>query len=160
MAIEYRESACSSRTTRAGRSRAGGSSPCWAVSCNLIAPRTRCKNSEERGPVLVDAHCHLNFPELAADQEGVMARMEAAGVTHALCVSVNLRTLPHVLALAERYPNIYASVGVHPDEPPGNETTADELVAFASHPRVVAIGETGLDYFRQSDDTEWQRARF
>lgn len=86
--------------------------------------------------------------------------MQAAGVTHALCVSVNLRTLPHVLALAERYPNIYASVGVHPDEPPGDETTVDELVALASHPRVVAIGETGLDYFRQSDDTEWQRARF
>lgn len=86
--------------------------------------------------------------------------MQAAGVTHALCVCVNLRDFPQVLALAERFPNIYASVGVHPDEPPGVEPTIDELVELARHPRVVAIGETGLDYYRQTDDVAWQRERF
>jgi TatD DNase family protein len=110
--------------------------------------------------LLVDSHCHLNFPELARDLDGVLARMSAAGVTHALCVCVNLRDLQSVLDIAERYPNIYASVGVHPDERPGNEPDADELIALARHPRVVAIGETGLDYYRQTGDIEWQRARF
>lgn len=110
--------------------------------------------------MLVDSHCHLNFPDLTADLAGVMGRMQAAEVTHALCVCVNLRDFPQVLALAERYPNLYASVGVHPDEPPGNDPDVDELVALARHPRVIAIGETGLDYFRQTGDTEWQRARF
>ena len=110
--------------------------------------------------MLVDSHCHLNFPELARDLDGVLARMSAAGVTHALCVCVNLRDLQSVLDIAERYPNIYASVGVHPDEGPGNEPDADELIALARHPRVVAIGETGLDYYRQTGDIEWQRARF
>ena len=110
--------------------------------------------------MLVDSHCHLNFPELARDLDGVLARMSAAGVTHALCVCVNLRDLQSVLDIAERYPNIYASVGVHPDERPGNEPDADELIALARHPRVVAIGETGLDYYRQTGDIEWQRTRF
>jgi TatD DNase family protein len=110
--------------------------------------------------VLVDSHCHLNFPDLAADLDGVMERMLAAGVTHALCVCVNLRDLPQVLAIAERYPNVYASVGVHPDEPPGSEPHEDDLVELARHPRVVAIGETGLDYYHHTGDAEWQRARF
>ena len=86
--------------------------------------------------------------------------MQAAEVTHALCVCVNLRDFPQVLALAERYPNLYASVGVHPDEPPGNDPELNDLVELARHPRVIAIGETGLDYYRQTGDTAWQRARF
>ena len=110
--------------------------------------------------MLVDSHCHLNFPELARDLDEVLARMSAAGVTHALCVCVNLRDFQAVLDIAARYPNIYASVGVHPDEPPGNEPDTDELIELARHPRVVAIGETGLDYYRQTGDIEWQRARF
>lgn len=110
--------------------------------------------------MLVDSHCHLNFPELARDLDDVLARMSAAGVTHALCVCVNLRDFQAVLDIAARYPNIYASVGVHPDEPPGNEPDTDELIELARHPRVVAIGETGLDYYRQTGDIEWQRARF
>jgi TatD DNase family protein len=110
--------------------------------------------------VLVDSHCHLNFPDLAADLDGVMERMLAAGVTHALCVCVNLRDLPQVLAIAERYANIYASVGVHPDEPPGTDLHEDQLIELAQHPRVVAIGETGLDYYHNTGDIEWQRARF
>jgi len=110
--------------------------------------------------VLVDSHCHLNFPELASDIDGVLARMETAGVTHALCICVNMRDFPQVLGLAERFPNIYASAGVHPDQPPGMEPTVDQLVELARHPRVIAIGETGLDYYREAGDPTWQRERF
>ena len=110
--------------------------------------------------VLVDSHCHLNFPELASDIDGVLARMETAGVTHALCICVNMRDFPQVLGLAERFPNIYASAGVHPDQPPGMEPTVDELVELSRHPRVIAIGETGLDYYREAGDPTWQRERF
>jgi TatD DNase family protein len=110
--------------------------------------------------VLVDSRCHLNFPELAADIDGVLARMQTAGVTHALCICVNMRDFPEVLGLAERFPNIYASAGVHPDQPPGMEATVDELVELARHPRVIAIGETGLDYYRETGEPTWQRERF
>jgi TatD DNase family protein len=110
--------------------------------------------------VLVDSHCHINFPELAGDLEGVLSRMQAAGVTHALCVGVSLETFPEILAIAERSPNIYASVGMHPNERGGEEPTADRLAELAAYPRVVAIGETGLDYYRQGGDLEWQRERF
>ena len=109
---------------------------------------------------LVDSHCHINFPELVADLAGVIARMQAADVTHALCVSVNLETLPEVLGIAERFPNIYASVGVHPNELGGVEPSADHLAQLAAHPKVLAIGETGLDYYRQTGELEWQRQRF
>ena len=81
-------------------------------------------------------------------------------VGHALCVSVTLDKFPEVLALAEQYNNFYASVGVHPDYEDIEEPTAAELVRLANHPKVVAIGETGLDYFRLTGDLEWQRARF
>jgi TatD DNase family protein len=110
--------------------------------------------------VLVDSHCHLNFPELASDIDGVLARMQTAGVTHALCICVNMRDFPQVLGLAERFRNIYASAGVHPDQPPGMEPTVDQLVELARHPRVIAIGETGLDYYREAGDPTWQRERF
>jgi TatD DNase family protein len=110
--------------------------------------------------VLVDSHCHINFPELASDLEGVIARMRTAGVTHALCVSVSLETFPEVLAIAERFPNIYASVGVHPNQHGGAEPTFERLVELATHPRVIAIGETGLDYYRETGDLTWQRQRF
>jgi TatD DNase family protein len=81
-------------------------------------------------------------------------------VSHALCISVELEKFPEILALAEAHPNVYASVGVHPDHEDCTEPTVEELVALADHPRVVAIGETGLDYFRLSGDLEWQRERF
>ena len=108
---------------------------------------------------LVDSHCHIDFPELAADIEGVLGRMAANGVSHALCVSVNLEDFPRVLALAQTYPNIFASAGVHPDHE-GAEPTEAQLRAAASSERVVAIGETGLDYYRASGDVEPQRSRF
>ncbi len=110
--------------------------------------------------MLVDSHCHLNFPELAAKVDEALALMRENGVTHALCVSVTLEEFPQVRALAERYPNLYASVGVHPDYPDAPVVKEDELVALADHPKIVAIGETGLDYYRIKDNLEWQRERF
>ena len=110
--------------------------------------------------MFIDSHCHVNFPELAADLDAVTAAMAANNVTHALCVCVNLEHFDSVLAVAQRYPNIYASAGVHPDERSGEEPDVERLVALAAHPRVVAIGETGLDYYRIEGDAEWQRQRF
>jgi TatD DNase family protein len=109
---------------------------------------------------LVDSHCHLDFPDYDGRMDAVRAEMDAHRVTHALCISVSLAGFPRVLALAERYPNFYASVGVHPDDGERAPVDEDELVRLARHPRVVAIGETGLDYYRTSGDTEWQRERF
>lgn len=86
--------------------------------------------------------------------------MQAEEVGHALCVSVTLDKFPEVLALADQYNNFFASVGVHPDYEDIEEPTVDVLVSLANHPKVVAIGETGLDYFRLSGDLEWQRTRF
>jgi TatD DNase family protein len=111
-------------------------------------------------PMLVDSHCHLNFPELAQNIQSVRKLMQDEKIGHALCVSVTLDTFPEVLSLAEQYENFYASVGVHPDYEDIKEPTIDELVHLAQHPKVVAIGETGLDYFRLKGDLEWQRERF
>ena len=86
--------------------------------------------------------------------------MAANRVTHALIISVNLRTLPDVLRLAAEHENLYATVGVHPDTEDAGEPTIDELDALAAQPKVVAIGETGLDYYRLTGDLEWQRTRF
>lgn len=108
----------------------------------------------------VDSHCHINFPELAERMPDILAKMEENGVTHALCVSVDLPDFPQVLALAEQYPHIYASVGVHPDYADTPEPTMEQLVALADHDKIIAIGETGLDYFRLKGDLEWQRERF
>jgi len=110
--------------------------------------------------VFVDSHCHLDFPELAADIDAVLGAMAAAQVTHALCISVNLPDWAAVHALAVKHANLYASAGVHPDYPDTPEPTVDQLVDLASRPKVVAIGETGLDYYRQQGDLEWQRERF
>lgn len=110
--------------------------------------------------MLVDSHCHLNFPELAARLESALELMRENQVSHALCVSVTLEEFPQVRALAERYSHIYASVGVHPDYPDVPTVEERQLVALADHPKVVAIGETGLDYYRIKDECEWQRERF
>jgi TatD DNase family protein len=110
--------------------------------------------------MLVDSHCHLNFPELSDNIEAVRALMVESQVGHALCVSVTLDKVHEVLALAEAYDNFYASVGVHPDYENIEEPTVDALVRLAEHPKAVAIGETGLDYFRLVGDLTWQRERF
>lgn len=110
--------------------------------------------------MFIDSHCHLNFPELAENIDDVLAKMKLNAVTHALCVSVDLDRLPQILQLAEQHDNLYASVGVHPDYELATEPTQTELVRLAQHPKVIAIGETGLDYYRLQGDLEWQRERF
>jgi len=110
--------------------------------------------------MFIDSHCHLDFPELAANLPQHLAHMAQNQVTHALCVSVDLPDFPKVRALAEKHENLFASVGVHPDYEDTPEPSVEELVELAKHPRVVAIGETGLDYFRLKGDLEWQRQRF
>jgi len=111
-------------------------------------------------PMLVDTHCHLDFPELSGDLDAVFELMRKNGVGRALCISVRLEDFPRVRALAEIHPHLYASVGVHPDYEGVHEPAVDELVRLADHPKVIAIGETGLDYYRLKGDLEWQRERF
>jgi len=110
--------------------------------------------------MLVDSHCHLDFPGLAERLPDVLQAMQDNGVGLALCIGVNLEDLPRVLALAERDPRLYATVGVHPEYADAEEPTVERLVELAAHPRVVAIGETGLDYHWHKDKPAWQRQRF
>lgn len=110
--------------------------------------------------MFIDSHCHLNFPGLVENIDSVLANMQTNKVSHALCVSTDLASFPQVLELAEEHDNLYASVGVHPDYELETEPTQAELVCLAQHPKVIAIGETGLDYYRLTGDLEWQRTRF
>ncbi|SEK67700.1 TatD family hydrolase [Nitrosovibrio tenuis] len=110
--------------------------------------------------MFVDSHCHLDFPDLAANLRELLNNMQDNNVSHALCVSVNLEDFPRVRALAETHSNLFASVGVHPDYENLDEPSAAQLASLAGHAKVVAIGETGLDYFRLKGDLEWQRERF
>jgi TatD DNase family protein len=114
--------------------------------------------------VFVDSHCHLDFPELGQRLPAVLDAMSANAVTHALCISVTLDDWPNVTAIARSAPNLYATVGVHPDYEDTTEPSVEQLVQFAAEPKIVGIGETGLDYYRASqfrDQTmEWQRERF
>ena len=109
---------------------------------------------------IIDSHCHINFPELIEGIDGVLERMAENQVSKALCVSVTLEKFPEVLSLAKAHEHIYASVGVHPDHESGEEPTVERLVSLSEDPKVVAIGETGLDYFRTEGDVAWQRNRF
>lgn len=111
---------------------------------------------------LIDSHCHLDRLDLApwdGRLEGALAAAAENGVSRFLCVGINLDNLPDVMAIAAAHENVYASVGVHPNETE-REPELDELVRLADDPNVVAIGETGLDYFRSEGDLEWQRDRF
>ena len=110
--------------------------------------------------MLVDSHCHLDYPEFEGRMDQVRADMAANGVTHALCISTSLEGFPRVHALAERYANFYATAGVHPDHPESSTLRMEELVELGARPKVVGIGETGLDYYRLEGDLEWQRERF
>jgi TatD DNase family protein len=113
--------------------------------------------------VLVDSHCHLDLLNLKASGGTLAAVMEharAQGVSHVLCVSVNLKHFPRVLGLARSEPGVSASAGLHPNERVPQEPSVADLVELAAHPEVVAVGETGLDYYRSSGDLEWQRERF
>jgi len=109
--------------------------------------------------MFVDSHCHLSFPELAGDLPGVLARMRENHVIAALNVCTTLPEFDVVLPVAEREADVYASAGVHPDNIDTPEPTVERLCELAGHPRVVAIGETGLDYYRLTEPLEWQRER-
>jgi len=109
---------------------------------------------------LIDSHCHLDFPELAGQLDNVFALMRENGVAQALCVSVTLEDFPRVHALALAHDFLHASAGVHPDYADLPVVTEEDLLSRAALPKVVAIGETGLDYFRLTGDLDWQRERF
>lgn len=109
---------------------------------------------------LVDSHCHLNFEPMGDDIVGVLERAKTGNVDYILCVSVNLEDYPEVLAIAQAHKNIFASVGVHPCYQDVKEPTVEGLVQLAQNENVVAMGETGLDYFRVDGDMAWQKARF
>ena len=111
--------------------------------------------------MLVDSHCHLDFPDFADDLEGVVARAAAAGIGRIVTISTRVRRLGELLAIAERFPNVYCSVGTHPhhaDEEDG--VPADELIGLTRHPKVVALGEAGLDYFYQHGSPQAQERGF
>ncbi len=113
--------------------------------------------------MLVDSHCHLDMLDLQSFEgglDGVLAAARDLGVGHMLCVSVNLEDYPDMLALVEGCDEVTVSVGVHPNEQGGHDPDPAELVELAAQPRVIAIGESGLDYFRSEGDLDWQRQRF
>ncbi|MBL0093533.1 MAG: TatD family hydrolase [Piscinibacter sp.] len=114
--------------------------------------------------MFVDSHCHLSFPELAERIDDIRADMVAASVDRALCICTTLEEFDTVQGLAVRFDNFWCSAGVHPDNEGVREPRIEDLVELAQRPRVVAIGETGLDYYRLNgrglDDMEWQRERF
>ena len=114
--------------------------------------------------MFTDSHCHLTFPELAASMPAIRQAMAEASVDRALCICTTLEEFPEVHQLASQYDNFWASVGVHPDNEGVTEPTLDDLVQRGQLPRVVAVGETGLDYYRLGDrshaDMHWQRERF
>jgi len=112
---------------------------------------------------LVDSHCHLDRLDLSVlggDLSAVLSAAKDHNVGHMLCVSINLETFPNVIDIARTHENVFASVGVHPNETDCHDPSVNELVALADDPNIVAIGETGLDYFRSEGDLDWQRERF
>jgi TatD DNase family protein len=114
--------------------------------------------------MFVDSHCHLNFPQLRSELPAIREAMAQAGVDRALCICTTIEEFDEVHALALAHDNFWATVGVHPDNEGIHEPSLDELIELAGRARVVAIGETGLDYYRLGErtvaDMEWQRQRF
>jgi TatD DNase family protein len=111
--------------------------------------------------MLVDSHCHLDFPDFAEDLDGIVARAEAAGVGRLVTISTRVRRLPALLAITDRFPNVYCSVGTHPhnaDEEDG--ISADELIELTKHPKVIALGEAGLDNFYEHGSSAAQERGF
>ncbi|CCD97785.1 TatD family hydrolase [Bradyrhizobium sp. STM 3809] len=111
--------------------------------------------------MLVDSHCHLDFPDFAEDLEGIVTRAAAAGVGRLVTISTRVRRLPELLAIAERFDNVYCSIGTHPhnaDEEDG--IPAEELIALTKHPKVVALGEAGLDNFYDHGSKDAQERGF
>jgi TatD DNase family protein len=108
----------------------------------------------------IDSHCHINFPELNQKIDQVLDNMKDNDISHALCVSVTLDKINEILSLTKKYSNVYASVGAHPDYEDIQEPDIETLFNYSKNEKVVAIGETGLDYFRLTGDLSWQRERF
>lgn len=126
--------------------------------------RASAKLSKAIEFMFVDSHCHLNFPELASQLDRILAEMAQAKVDRAICICTTLEEFPALRALVDPYPHLWATVGVHPDNEGVSEPRVEDLVQAAQDPKIVAIGETGLDYYRLGGRTiaemEWQRERF
>lgn len=109
----------------------------------------------------IDSHCHLNMlAEQPGGLEAIVAEAHSENVDHILCIAIDRASTAEVKQIAERFPHVTASVGIHPNEDPSEHFTLEELLEQANHPKVIAIGETGLDYFRSEGDLSWQRERF
>lgn len=112
-------------------------------------------------PMLVDSHCHLNFKDFQEDLPEVIARARTAGVGVMQTICTDMNEFPEVLAIAEEYEGVYCSVGVHPNDSGATEiVSAEELIAKSSHPKVIGLGETGLDYYYEHSDRTSQNASF
>ena len=110
---------------------------------------------------LIDSHCHLDFPDFAEELDDVVARAGRAGISHMVTISTHLSRFPAVRAVAERYDNIFCSVGIHPHEAgTEREVSVEELVALSDHPKVVGIGETGLDFYYEHSPRDIQERQF
>ncbi len=113
--------------------------------------------------MFIDSHCHLDRIDLKPyndDFDTFVRHARNQQIQHMLCIAIDLESYPDMLAMVESYPDISLSVGVHPNVTEGREPSVEELLALASHPKIIAIGETGLDYFRSKGDLEWQFRRF
>lgn len=111
--------------------------------------------------MLVDSHCHLDFPDFAQERDAVVSRAVAAGVGRMVTISTRVRRFPEILAIAETYPEVFCSVGTHPHNAAEElDVTAEDLIRLSAHPRVVAIGEAGLDYFYDHSPREAQAQGF
>ncbi|MCR6501876.1 TatD family hydrolase [Shinella sp. CPCC 101442] len=107
--------------------------------------------------MLIDTHCHLDFPDFAVERDDIVARAHAAGVRQMITISTRVKKFPEILAIAESYPSVFCSVGTHPHNADEElDITVAELVALSKHPLVVAIGEAGLDYFYDNAPREAQ----
>ena len=110
--------------------------------------------------ILADSHCHIDFPQFDEKFDSILEEADKMDVGYLLCVAVNIEDFPRILKMSYEHKKIYASVGVHPNTDEGEDPTVDRLVELGQDSRVVAIGETGLDYFRSEGDLDWQRDRF
>ena len=124
-----------------------------------MTPKLTENSPSATGPVLVDSHCHLDFPDFAAELDTIVARARAAGISRIVTISTRVKKHAQVLAIAEKYPEVFCSVGTHPHnaakEP---DIDAEALVSIAKHPKIVAIGEAGLDYHYDNSPRDVQAA--
>src|SRR5437763_7173420 len=149
-----------------------GCSQRWAE--HLALPRAQCcrrrrrcsrvissRQRPELRAMLVDSHCHLDFSECAADLDAIVARAAEAGIGRMVTISTRVKRLGGLIAIAERFPNVYCSVGTHPHHADEEDGIApEELIELTGHPKVVALGEAGLDYFYDNGSPEAQARGF